>query len=91
MEARDEDDRIVHYAVEEPVGKPMDEGTASFAVHDRIRFGPVKNCFHGIPNLREKLLTERLALRLVPSVSPRDICGGCGTEDVISHRDRART
>ncbi len=68
----------------------MDEGTASFAVHDRICFGPIMNRFHGIPNLREKLLTKLLALRLVPSVRTRDICGRRGTEEVISHRDRAR-
>jgi len=90
MEARNEDDRVVHYAAEEPVRKPMDEGTASFAGHDRIRFGPIKNCFHGTPNLGEELLTKRLAPRLVPSVGPRDICRGRGTEDVISHRGRAR-
>jgi hypothetical protein len=90
MEARDEDNCVIHYAVEEPVWKPMHEGTASFAVYDRIRFGPIKNCFNGIPNLREELLTERLTLRLIPSVSPRDV-GRCrGTEDVIAHRDRAR-
>ena len=90
MEARDEDDRVVHNAVEEPVREPMDEGATSFAVHDRIRFGPTKNCFHGIMNLGEEFLTESLALRLVPRVSPSDISGRRGTEDVVSHRDRAR-
>ena len=90
MEARDEDDSVVDYSIEKPVRKPMDEGTASFAVHDRIRFGPIQNCFYGIPNLCKELLAKRLALRLVPSMRSRDICRGGRTEDVISHRDRAR-
>ena len=90
MEARDEDDRVVHDAVEEPVRESMNECTASFAVHDRIRFGPVKHCFHGIPNFREELLTKCLALRLVPRVGPRNIGRRRGTEDVVSHRERAR-
>ena len=90
MEARDEHDRAVHYAVEETIRKAMDEGAASSAAQARVSLGPLKNCFHGNPNLREELLTESLALRLVPSMGTHDIGCGLRTENVICHRDRAR-
>ncbi|XXU19079.1 hypothetical protein WMF47_07800 [Sorangium sp. So ce861] len=85
MKARDEDHDIVHQTKEQAIRKAADEHPACLAVQDLVRHGRFDGRLHRGADLSKELLSEAVALSLIPGVCLRDIRRGSGPNEIRPH------
>jgi hypothetical protein len=90
MRASHEHDKIIHYAVEEPIRKPVNQRTMRFAVQGGVSLRCAENGIDGGVHLGQKLLPEPLALALLPRIRARDVARCRRSYEVTLHPRRAR-